>query len=533
MPANQAASFLREIIGEGSGTDAEIDRLVRRCGRLPLALRVAGRYLRGHPGLAIDDYIAAVDQAAVEFAIPGEPDSDVRAVLGLSAKALAREEPVLAERWQLLAVFPDEFDRDGAAAVWELEATKASLQLSDLAARSMVMHDEASRRWRLHDLMRDVVGMALEGQGQAALGARLEAARARHARHYCGVLWRCDALYKEKGRLLEGLALYDLEQRSIAAGQTWAAARIEQDDAAARLAADYANAGAYVLTLRLHPRVWIDWLEAQRRGCARLNDRQGEANALGNLGNAWYSLGEPRRAIEFHEQVLAIAREMGDRRSEGSALGNLGVAWAALGEPQRAIEFYEQVLTIARAIGDRRSEGNALGSLGNAWVNLGEPRRATEFYEQVLAIAREIGDRRGEGNTLGNLGLAWADLGEPRRAIEFYEQRLEIAGEIGDRRGEGNALGNLGLAWADLGEPRRGIEFHEQHLAIAREIGDRRGEGNALFNSALALDALGERVEAVRRARAALAIDEAMGVKHRVDEVRAQLAQWGAADGGS
>jgi hypothetical protein len=199
MPPDRARSFLLGIIGEERGTEPEVARLVQRCGRLPLALRVAGRFLKGHPGLAIGEYIEAVGQAAVEFAVPAEPDTDVRAVLGLSAKALAREHPALAERWQMLAVFPDEFDRDGAATVWEVEPTTASLQLSELAARSMVMHDEASHRWRLHDLMHDVAGVPLEVQGQPELQARLAAARARHARHYCGVLAVADDLYLKGG----------------------------------------------------------------------------------------------------------------------------------------------------------------------------------------------------------------------------------------------------------------------------------------------------------------------------------------------
>ena len=37
---------------------------------------------------------------------------------------------------------------------------------------------------------------------------------------------------------------------------------------------------------------------------------------------------EPRQAIEFYEQHLAIAREIGDRRGESAALGNLGLAYA-------------------------------------------------------------------------------------------------------------------------------------------------------------------------------------------------------------
>ena len=62
-------------------------------------------------------------------------------------------------------------------------------------------------------------------------------------------------------------------------------------------------------------------------------------------------MGEVRRAIEFHEQALAIPREIGDRGGEGDALGSLGQAYAALGEVRRAIEFHEQALP---SPGDRR-----------------------------------------------------------------------------------------------------------------------------------------------------------------------------------
>jgi len=43
------------------------------------------------------------------------------------------------------------------------------------------------------------------------------------------------------------------------------------------------------------------------------------------FGNAYADLGDVRKAIEFHEQYLSIAREIGDRLGEGNALGNLGL----------------------------------------------------------------------------------------------------------------------------------------------------------------------------------------------------------------
>jgi tetratricopeptide (TPR) repeat protein len=224
----------------------------------------------------------------------------------------------------------------------------------------------------------------------------------------------------------------------------------------------------------------------------KTNNRQGEGAALGNLGVAYYNLGQYERAIDLYQQHLTMAREIGDRQGEGNALGNLGNAYDSLGQYERAIDLYQQHLTMAREIGDRQSEGNALGNLGNAYKNLGQYERAIDFHQQCLTIAREIGDRQGEGNALGNLGNAYKNLGQYERAIDFHQQRLTIAREIGDRQGEGNALGNLGNVYDSLGQYERAIDCHQQCLTIVWEIGDRQGEAIALGNLGGAYCALGD-----------------------------------------
>jgi tetratricopeptide (TPR) repeat protein len=108
---------------------------------------------------------------------------------------------------------------------------------------------------------------------------------------------------------------------------------------------------ALVLDIRLHPRERIDWLEAQREACVVLRDKKREGAALGNLGIAWRTLGEPWRAIEFYEQHLGIAREIGDRRGEGSALFNAGLALDALGKRDDAVRRVREALAIVEAIG--------------------------------------------------------------------------------------------------------------------------------------------------------------------------------------
>ncbi len=487
LTPQDAADLLLKICPRLDGCAGAI---AHACGRLPLALRAAASLLAVRPDIRPEDYIRDLAYEKTRLEKIGDEDVDrgVEASLMLSYRQLPAE---TARVFCQLAVFPGTFD---AAAEEVVCQDKAHEHLGRLLRYSLAEYDENTSRWRLHDLVRVFAAIRLDAPEHAP---ERPPAEQRFAEHHEQVLSLADDLFQKGGdQILKGLSLFDRERHNIEAGQRWAAAHADAEDAAARLAGNYPGRGAYVLNLRLHARESIRWLDSALAAARRLGDRRAEAGHLGNLGLAYADLGEVRRAIEYYEQGLVIDREIGNRRGEGNALGNLGLAYADLGEVRRAIEYYERCLTIYREIGDRLGEGAALGNLGSGYYRLGDVRRAIEYYEQCLTIHREIGDRRGEGADLGNLGLAYAALGEVRRAIEYYEQGLVIDREIGDRRGEGADLGNLGLAYAGLGEVRRAIECHEQALVIDREIGDRRGEGNALGNLGIAYADLGE----VRRA---------------------------------
>ena len=62
-----------------------------------------------------------------------------------------------------------------------------------------------------------------------------------------------------------------------------------------------------------------------------MGDRAGEGRAYANLGIAFFSLGYVSKAIEYHTEHLAIAKEVGNRAGEGGAYGNLGNAHQSLG----------------------------------------------------------------------------------------------------------------------------------------------------------------------------------------------------------
>jgi tetratricopeptide (TPR) repeat protein len=184
--------------------------------------------------------------------------------------------------------------------------------------------------------------------------------------------------------------------------------------------------------LRQHPRERVRWCEEALKAARQLKNRAAEGRHLGNLGIAYFDLGDQRRAIECQEESMAIARELDDRLGEGTALGNLGLAYKNLGDYRRAIGYYEQHLSIAREIGHRQGEAHALGNLGNAYYLLGEARRALEYHTQALVVDRAIGRWRGEGDVLWNMSEVLDKLGNRKKAIEHAEASLEIREQIKD-----------------------------------------------------------------------------------------------------
>jgi len=464
----EAMDLAERVLGRGAARAqrADAERLFKLVGYLPLAVHIALSLAKVN-GWSLKELNQELERAGA-IRVLKEPDTErsLRATFQTAWDNLPEE---LQRAFACLAVFNQgpSFDTIAMADVMEAEERDARALLNRLTGRSLLT-PVGDGRWSLHPSLREFAAEKLPDE---------DPAWGRMAAHYVKVAGAAHELYLRGGEdLLRGLHLFDLEWPHIRAGHEWAVQHAETEEEAVRLCSAYPDAAAYCLDLRQHPREMVAWLEAAVEAARRLEDRAAEGRHLGNLGNAYYLLGEVRKAIGYYEKALEIAREIGDRRGEGNHLGNLGAAYHRLGDYRKAIGYYEKALEIDREIGDRRGEGNRLGNLGLAYADLGEVRKAIGYYEKALEIAREIGDRRIEGNQLGNLGAAYHRLGDVRQAIGYYEKALEIAREIGDRRNEGNWLANMGQAYKELGDVDKARELWEEALRIYEEIEDPRAE---------------------------------------------------------
>lgn len=479
--------------------DTAADQVTSLCGRLPLAVRIAGNYLALNNDCSVAEYATrmAEEHTRLErLRDPDDPDLDVAAAIALSVAQLDVE---TRRTWALLSLFPAPFDSAAVSALWltprrvrvstlpeeivvhipgdVLEITVVESQDNDeiqdhlrtLRNRSLVSYDEETGRYEQHDLLRLAGFQELDTSLDFKDGDKVQNARHQLALHYL-------ALVHEVRKTRDYCSL-DCEWLHLRDALVYAAGQASKDPS---LLSRLVRGLADYWSVRGMYREWASWSRLAVDISAETGWLGAEGSHLMSLGHAYFELGEIRQAIECFERARAIARTVGDQEAGGRCLSDLGMACAALGEVEQAVTYLQTALEIIRETGDRNAEGNALGNLGMAHFQQGHTRQAIQYYEQALATARSIGNRRAEGSFLGNLGNAFYCLGYMQEALSYHGQALIIAREIGNRRGEAADLSNIGLVHTAQGNIAQAIECHEQALTIAQEIEDRQGEGSYL-----------------------------------------------------
>jgi tetratricopeptide (TPR) repeat protein len=176
-----------------------------------------------------------------------------------------------------------------------------------------------------------------------------------------------------------------------------------------------------------------------------------------------------KKAIEYYEQALAIAREIEYRQGEGVDLGNLGNAYYSLGEIRKAIEYYEQALEIAKEIGDRGDEGVWLISLGEANMVFGDWDKALKLFNDALKIFETIESLTRQGETFSNIGELQIKSGEWEDARKNLEKSLELYNRT-TPEGTINVLVNLGELDSVEDKYEEAFSKFQKALTIASEL---------------------------------------------------------------
>ncbi|MFI7007542.1 AfsR/SARP family transcriptional regulator [Streptomyces sp. NPDC050145] len=540
--------------------------LIRRCGGLPLALRLAAARLSGDPGLSLADLVAEMTEGERLAALEPDDDSDspLRTAFSVSYQVLA---PAARRLFRLLGLFPGtEFTAETAAALTDAPLPQARRLLGTLAAAHLVEPVKAGR-YRFHDLLREYARETARTRetaaGRAAATDRL-------------LLWYLHAVRAVAGTWLFPDLPPDLadSDRPDLRPPTDSARWLEEEQGNLPLLIHHAaqhgprpvawhlaNALFGYFFLRLPRAAWHATAQAALAAATAADDGPGQATLHIHLGVILADRGDLGQALERHSRAHEISREIGWETGEAAAIGGRGQAEWYLARLDSAHENTATALRMSRALANPYLETLGLIVTGLACRDLGRLDEAATHLERAVALSDEI---KWWDNTLAlqNLGWVYWELGRLTDGFEVVTSAgpgeetgtrrhvraagLDTAARInltlgrfhealdqstrayaqaqreGRRWQQASILTTMAAAHRELAHLDRSFQLETEALAVARASGHARPEADSLLGLALTLTEMGRLDEARTHADQALTLARAR--RFRVVEGQALTA---------
>ncbi|MET8050126.1 tetratricopeptide repeat protein [Streptosporangium sp. NPDC005286] len=531
LTSKESAELLARASGDPSGPDGRLARdpesaaeVLRLCGHLPLALRLAGARLRHRPGWTVGILVERMAEGVSEF----------DTAFAMSVRQLDRAERRLFRLLGLLS--GSSFDEYVAAALADVPLRSARAMLEDLLDAHLIQQPSAGR-YTLHDLVHQHARRAAAEQDSPV---EREQALGRVLDYYVHAAAAADAAMPH----VSG-------SRAASAGRPPAELPRFTDKHAALgwFVTEYTNlmgafevavvtgADAHVCELPRFMRAFF----ARRCGTTHLNvlferslaaaQRLGDpwqlAEAHSDLGFARYNAGRMAEAGAAYEAAAPLVSQAGDTRSEadlimrrgylrwdegyveeplglfrlagklyadagcpmGAAHATAYEAWAMLqlGHREEAARLAREVLDIAHADPTWPAALTARITLGMAIAHE-QSDEAAEHLHQALELAREDGHKHNEAWCLNCLGVALRQMGRYEEALASHRQAFTLLDELFEEHWKIHFLNGYGETCRLAGLPDEALRLHRQALELAPKVGYRHQEALAHEGIAAVLD---------------------------------------------
>ena len=156
------------------------------------------------------------------------------------------------------------------------------------------------------------------------------------------------------------------------------------------------------------------------------NDRQLETTAFSNLAVVALQFEHYDEAVDWSSSALRTAVSLGDENQTQAALGNLGWAYFELGDTDRALKLFLEAKARAENIGNIREELQWLTTAGRAYEETRDLTKAAQLYDQVLRLSRKIRSQEDIINSLESLAHLSIEMGNLDQANAYIQQLLPL-----------------------------------------------------------------------------------------------------------
>jgi class 3 adenylate cyclase/tetratricopeptide (TPR) repeat protein len=188
-------------------------------------------------------------------------------------------------------------------------------------------------------------------------------------------------------------------------------------------------------------------------------------------GNLYFPLGNIDGCLAEHEKALGFAREAGSTEGEALALGGLGDAYYLRGNMRSACEQFRACIALCQNHGYGRIEVANRHMVGWTRYHLMEHAEALEDALEVIRMATTVSHQRAKLLGLLLAGVVETDFGHFIAAEDYLMRGLELARVLSAGNLEAQALARLAVLRAAQGRMHLARDFAELAVDAVRKVG--------------------------------------------------------------
>ena len=443
LPEEEALALLRLLVGEQADREPDAARLLaRRCGYLPLALRVAAEQVAFRPAATLAELVGELhDEAMDGLHVPGDERADLSAVFSWSLSRLPAPD---ARAFHLLGLVPgSDVDVYGLAALAEVDLPEAQ-RLAARLARAHLIESGDHGRLSMHDLLRayarDVVDQHIEPGERHAVTSRLLDYYLTAATVAVNVQMPGGLPGRYRNRPTPVLWTLAPSFDTFRAASDWLAVERDNMVHACEHAAKHGwPSHAVALALALGPFLALGHDED---GLIVHTGAMDAARSLGAtcdpldvayldlcLGWTYMSIGNLDNATEHAARALEVCVRWDCAEGASSSYTVLGGVADMTGRCREAVGYLQRGLDAARSVGHRPLEAAQLANLGMVHMRMEELATAAELYEQATALADELGRPLDVAECEIGLAAVYTALGRHNEALTVAQRALVVETE--------------------------------------------------------------------------------------------------------
>jgi tetratricopeptide (TPR) repeat protein len=541
LPLGDSLALFKRIVGEQRLRDVPTEQLVRvvsLCGRLPLAVRIAGARLRSHPMWAVSDLIERLRAEHDRLSELYAGSRTVTAALDLSYHQLG---PQAQHAYRMLGLYPSaEFTVSAAAALGATTVDEAGHQIEQLL-EAHLLNEVTAGRYAFHDLVRiHAYATAIRQDTDVARADAIDRLLDHYA-HLASVAMASAYPYEPERRpAMPSASATAVDLGSSTEALAWLDAELVNVLATVAVAQNH-NRPAYLshmsATLHRHLRTRGRYADARRlhlpalKAARARDDRHSELRALLAIGDTERFSGSYVTAARHFQRALHVARAIGDAVGEADALIYLDHTGSSGNGLDQSAGYLDRALHLARSVHHRSGEAEALLRLGTHYSRSRCDDRALEYFGQALAVARKIEHLPAQLHALVCSARIELSHGQHPSAEAKLKLAVRMARRVDDRNWQFEALNGLAELNYATGDYARACSHNHEALSHAIHLGQQADQARAHNGLAMAYFSLHRLQPARRHWRAAVAILDRLGPAAiddgsvNADKIRARLAE--------